>query len=144
MITNKSYYGLAALVHLAVAGRDRPIGVREVATTRSLPQRFLELLFSRLRAMEILSATRGASGGYSLARRPNEISLKEIILACEGLKELTLPGTTAGRLSDIDPVGQTLTELVNRQLTLVEEKLEAIKLSDIIERSGEAAEMYWI
>jgi Rrf2 family protein len=144
VITNKSYYGLAALVHLAVAGRERLIGVKEIASNRSLPQRFLELTFSRLRSRGILNATRGAYGGYQLARKPTEISLKEIILACEGLRELTLPDTNRGSLGAGDPIGRTLTNLMNQQLAIMEANLEAVTLSDVIEQSGQAAEMYWI
>lgn len=144
MITNKTYYGLTALVYLAVAARERPIGVKEVAATKSLPQRFLELLFSRLRSMGILNSTRGASGGYQLARSPGEITLKEIILACEGLKQLTLSNSSAGKPSKADTVSKTLTGLINKQLALLETNLESITLSDVIQQSGEAAEMYWI
>ncbi len=145
MITNKSYYGLIALVHLAIEGRTRHIGVREIALARELPQRFLELLFSRLRAMGIVNSVRGASGGYQLAGKPAEITLREIILACEGRSSLAVSSggyPKLGRRSN--SVGRVLTDVIDRQAKIIESNLDAITLSDVIEQSGQAAEMYWI
>ncbi|MCC6962075.1 MAG: Rrf2 family transcriptional regulator [candidate division Zixibacteria bacterium] len=144
MITNRSYYGISALVYLAVNSRGKYIGVREIAARQNLPIRFLELVFSRLRSSEIVKSTRGAAGGYQLSRSPEEISLAEIITVCEGSAEFVLPATVTERVGTDDPIGGTLVAIMNEQFAVLHKNLRAITLADIIRSSGLAAEMYWI
>ncbi len=144
MITNRSYYGISALVYLAVNSKGKYIGVREIAARQNLPIRFLELVFSRLRSSEIVKSTRGATGGYQLAKSPDEISLAEIITVCEGSAEFALPATVTERVGSEDPIGRSLVTIMNEQFALLHRNLRATSLSDIIRSSGLAAEMYWI
>jgi Rrf2 family protein len=144
MITNRSYYGISALVYLAVNSKGKYIGVREIASHQNLPIRFLELVFSRLRSSEIVKSTRGAAGGYHLSRNPDEISLAEIITVCEGSSEFALPSAVIERVGTDDPIGRTLVQIMNEQFSILHRNLRSMKLSDIIRSSGLAAEMYWI
>lgn len=144
MITNRSYYGISALVYLAVNSKGKFIGIREIATRQNLPIRFLELVFSRLRATDIVKATRGAAGGYQLSRSPDKITLAEVIAVCEGSSEFVLPSTVTERVGVDDPIGKSLIKIMNDQFALLHHNLKAITLADIIRTSGLAAEMYWI
>ena len=144
MITNRSYYGISALIYLAVNSKGKFIGIREIATRQNLPIRFLELVFSRLRATVIVKATPGAAGGYQLARVPQEITLAEVISVCEGSSEFVLPSTVTERVGPDDPIGKSLVKIMNEQFALLHRNLAATTLADIIRSSGLAAEMYWI
>ncbi|MGB5107421.1 MAG: Rrf2 family transcriptional regulator [Candidatus Zixiibacteriota bacterium] len=144
MITNRSYYGISALVCLAVNSKGKFIGIREIATRQNLPIRFLELVFSRLRATDIVKSTRGAAGGYQLSRSPDKITLAEVIAVCEGSSEFILPSTVTERVGVDDPIGKSLVKIMNEQFALLHHNLKAITLADIIRSSGLAAEMYWI
>ncbi|MBK7092932.1 MAG: Rrf2 family transcriptional regulator [bacterium] len=116
----------------------------EIATRQNLPIRFLELVFSRLRATDIVKSTRGAAGGYQLARVPQEITLAEVISVCEGSSEFVLPSTVTERVGPDDPIGKSLVKIMNEQFALLHRNLAATTLADIIRSSGLAAEMYWI
>ena len=89
MVTNKTIYGATALVYIAVHGNGKYIGLSEVAEKHQIPLRFLEQVFSRLKGKRLVNASRGAGGGYSLARGAEKISLAElrgrpVIIAPEG------------------------------------------------------------
>jgi Rrf2 family protein len=144
MITNRSYYGISALVYLAVNSKGKFIGIREIATRQNLPIRFLELVFSRLRATDIVKSTRGAAGGYQLSRTPDKITLAEVISVCEGSSEFVLPSTVTERVGPDDPIGKSLVRIMNDQFAQLHHNLRAISLADIIRTSGLSAEMYWI
>jgi len=73
-VTSKSRYAVVALAELARAG-DTPMPIGQVAERRGIPVQFLEQLFSTLRRAGILVSHRGAKGGYTLARPPEEINV---------------------------------------------------------------------
>jgi Rrf2 family transcriptional regulator, cysteine metabolism repressor len=144
MISNKSFYGIRALVYLAINARGGHVGVKDIATSQDIPLRFLELIFSRLKASEIVTSVRGAGGGYYLARSPSQITLADVIFACEGASEFAVPAALSERMNNGDPVGQTMIKVIDRQLELLQSNLRSITLADIIQSAGLSSEMYFI
>lgn len=144
MISNKSYYGIVSLVYLATNARGKHVGLREIAGTQNIPLRFLEQVFSRLKGAEIVSSVRGAGGGYRLARSPREISLAEILSACEGRSEFAVNSNVFNRIGDSDVVGKTFLTIMKAQLGEFRRNVEKISLRDLIEEAGLSAEMYYI
>jgi Rrf2 family protein len=61
-----------------------PVSLAEVAIDEALPRAYLEQLAIPLREAGIVASTRGARGGYALARDPREITLGEALRALEG------------------------------------------------------------
>ncbi|MFL5756983.1 MAG: RrF2 family transcriptional regulator [Chloroflexota bacterium] len=61
-----------------------PASLTEIATDEDLPRAYLEQLAMSLRDAGLVVSTRGARGGYTLARAPQEIRMSEIIRALEG------------------------------------------------------------
>lgn len=82
-ITSKSRYAVVALAELARSGSG-PVPIATVAERRGMPVQFLEQLFSTLRRAGLLESRRGAKGGYSLARSPEEITVLEVVQALDG------------------------------------------------------------
>jgi Rrf2 family transcriptional regulator, cysteine metabolism repressor len=144
MISNKSYYGISAIIYLAIKARGGHVGVKDIATNQKIPLRFLELIFSRLKASEIVTSVRGAGGGYYLARPPEQITLADVIIACEGSSEFSVPAALAERMNNGDPVGKSLVKIINQQLENLQQGLRSITLADIIQSAGLSSEMYWI
>ncbi len=93
-ITAKSPYALRALVELARAGAAGPVPLREIARRRDVPVQFLEGLFGTLRRAGMLESQRGAKGGYSFARPPEEVTVLEVVELLEG--ELGAEASAAG------------------------------------------------
>jgi Rrf2 family protein len=83
-VTSKSRYAVVALAELARSGKD-PITIGQVAERRGIPVQFLEQLFSTLRRAGILTSHRGARGGYTLARPPEQINVLEVVQALDGV-----------------------------------------------------------
>jgi Rrf2 family protein len=74
---------LICSLHLAKRTDDGPVTGREIAVRERLPADYVEQILLRLRRAGIVRSTRGARGGYSLARAPEEISVREVISASE-------------------------------------------------------------
>lgn len=83
-LTAKSEYGLLAVIDLACHVGDGPVSAREIAERRAIPPRFLEQLFVALRRAGLVTAVRGAKGGFVLSRDPSEISVLDVVEALEG------------------------------------------------------------
>lgn len=83
-LTAKSEYGVLAAIDLACNWGGGPVSAREIAERRAIPPRFLEQLFVPLRRAGLVTAVRGAKGGFVLTRPPEEITVLDIVEALEG------------------------------------------------------------
>ena len=82
-ITTWAEYGIICALHLAKRVADGPVTGREIAATERLPADYVEQILLRLRRAEIIRSTRGAHGGYTLARPAAEVSVRDVIAASE-------------------------------------------------------------
>jgi len=80
----ESKYGLLGLIYLAQLPPGRVMGAREIAAHEGLPQVFLAKIFPKFVQHGLVTAHRGSTRGYSLAKSPEEIRLREILEAIEG------------------------------------------------------------
>ena len=96
-LSTRSTYGVRAMLALALQQPGTgPLMVRDIAEQHHLPATYLEQLMVLLRKAGWVSATRGAHGGYALARPAAEITLAEIIEVLEGPLSLADCPTGAG------------------------------------------------
>jgi Rrf2 family protein len=72
------------MISLAEKFGQGPAFLKDIATEQGISEKYLSLIVIPLRAAGLLFSARGAYGGYSLARNPEKISLKEIVDALEG------------------------------------------------------------
>jgi Rrf2 family protein len=82
-ITTQAEYGLICALHLARRLDDGPVTGRQIAAAERLPADYVEQIMLKLRRAEIVRSTRGAHGGYHLARNPGDISVRDVISASE-------------------------------------------------------------
>ena len=83
-ISRAATYAVYGLRHLALQGTGRPAALAEVAQAAGLPHAHLAKIFQHLARSRLLRSTRGAQGGFMLARRPGNITLLDIIEAVDG------------------------------------------------------------
>jgi FeS assembly SUF system regulator len=76
-------YGVIVATHLA-AHPDRQANAAAIAAATRLPQATVAKLLKALAHAGLVTATRGAAGGYRLARRPAAISVAEVVAAIDG------------------------------------------------------------
>ncbi len=84
MFSTKAEYGVRVMAHLAARGGDAPVSLGSIAEAEGLPLAYLEHLAQRLRRADLVASRRGAHGGYSLTRPPEEITMAEVVRALEG------------------------------------------------------------
>ena len=88
-ISRLSDYGIVLMAHLAAREGAGPQNAREVAAEAGLPLPVVSKVLKALAREGLLVSHRGAKGGYSLARPPEQISAAEMITALEGPIGLT-------------------------------------------------------
>jgi Rrf2 family protein len=88
IFTTKAEYGVRLLVELGrqqgADGIGRPVSLKAIAEAEGLPLAYLERIVALLRKAELVESTRGAHGGYRLARPAQDITMDEAIVALEG------------------------------------------------------------
>ncbi|MGI5839055.1 MAG: RrF2 family transcriptional regulator [bacterium] len=83
-LSTKGRYGVTAMFDLAMQYGEGPIPLKEIAARQGLSEHYLEQLAAPLRRAGLVRSVRGAQGGYLLARRPEEITVGDIIRVLEG------------------------------------------------------------
>ncbi|MBA3580364.1 MAG: Rrf2 family transcriptional regulator [Gemmatimonadaceae bacterium] len=82
-ITTWAEYGVICTLHLAQRASAGPVTGRDIASKEKLPADYVEQILLRLRRAGVVNSTRGAKGGYMLARSPGEITMRDVIHASE-------------------------------------------------------------
>jgi Rrf2 family cysteine metabolism transcriptional repressor len=82
--STRGEYGVRMMVELARHHGTGPVSLSEMAEHEALPRPYLEQLVVSLREAGLVTSTRGAHGGYELARAPSEIQMSRVITALEG------------------------------------------------------------
>jgi Rrf2 family protein len=83
-ITAKADYAVRATLELAGSEDGQPIKGERIADAQEIPLQFLEHILLDLKHHELVKAKRGIRGGYWLARKPDEITVADVIRAVEG------------------------------------------------------------
>jgi Rrf2 family transcriptional regulator, cysteine metabolism repressor len=104
-VSSKSRYAVDALVELALrsGGRARPVRAADLAAERDLPEHFVEQLFGTLRRGGMLTSRRGAGGGFAFARRPERVTVLDVVEALDG--PVTVAACTGGPCEQEDTCG---------------------------------------
>jgi len=85
MLTQRSRYGLRAMLLLARESRDGPpVPMSRIARDAQVPRKFLEIILTELKGANLVVSTRGKQGGFHLARPAHLISFGDIIRVIEG------------------------------------------------------------
>ena len=84
LFSTKAEYGVRLMVELGRQPGSSPVSLSAVAEAERLPLSYLEHLVARLRKAGLVNSTRGAHGGYTLARPAEEITMNEVVEALEG------------------------------------------------------------
>jgi len=132
-ITTLAEYGVICALHLARRAAEGPVTGRDIAARERLPVDYVEQILLRLRRAEIVRSTRGARGGYELARGADTISIRAVIAASENttfdLHCVSHPveeeRCSSAHTCSIRPVWQLLQQKID-------DVLEGIRLSDLL------------
>ena len=136
-ITTLAEYGVICALHLARRTTEGPVTGRDVAARERLPVDYVEQILLRLRRAGIVTSTRGARGGYALAKPAQDISVRDVIAASElttfDLHCVSHPveeeRCSAAHNCSIRPVWM----LLQRR---IDDVLEGVRLADLLEEES--------
>lgn len=140
-ITTLAEYGVICALHLAKRVGEGPVTGRDVAARERLPVDYVEQILLRLRRAGIVKSTRGAHGGYALAKRAEDVSVRDVIAASElqtfDLHCVTHPveeeRCSASHACSIRPVWMLLQQKIDSVL-------DGVHLADLLHEEGEVRE----
>ncbi len=121
-------YALESVIQLAQAEGTKPIPCSRLASEGKMPERFLLQVLRNLVNHGILVSTRGAEGGYMLARSADQISLLELIEAVDG--QLDPAPILPHKLPD--PMARKLHARIDRAVAHVRQELASMSVADIL------------
>jgi Rrf2 family protein len=83
-LSTRARYGVRLMLALAVNYGKGPVFLKDIARGEDISEKYLSLIIIPLRTAGLVNSTRGAYGGYQLARDPAQINLKDILDILEG------------------------------------------------------------
>jgi Rrf2 family protein len=83
-ITRQADYALRAMLYLAQLEPNQRAATSQIAEEQHIPPSFLAKIISQLSIAGLIHTSRGARGGVSLARNPDEVSVLEVVEAIDG------------------------------------------------------------
>ena len=95
-LNTKGRYAVMAMADLAQYGADETVALSAISDRQQISLAYLEQLFAQLRRANIVDSRRGRSGGYSLARTADKISIAEIMSAVGEPVQMTRCSDDAG------------------------------------------------
>ena len=144
-LSTKSQYGVRLMLALAQNFGRGYTYLKEIAKGEGMSEKYLSLITIPLKGAGLINAGRGARGGYSLARPPSEITIKDVVDALEGdsclvdcVKDITAcPRVPICASRDIwvflgGKIAETLNSFTLEQLLRMNrEKAENVQMHDI-------------
>jgi Rrf2 family protein len=138
-LSAKTEYACLAMLQLAEEyASGELVQIRRIADEQGIPARFLVQILLQLKGASLVASTRGAAGGYRLARPPREITLAEVVEAMEGDER---PQTNAGKPT---PLVGVLLELCRDLGEAQRNRLEDTTLADLAEQAAHREPMWYI
>jgi Rrf2 family transcriptional regulator, nitric oxide-sensitive transcriptional repressor len=131
MISQTVEYALRAMTLLA-QNVDFPVTIQTIAARGQIPAPYLSKLLQGLTRAGLVKAQRGVGGGYILTRKPNEISLADVINVMEPLQRITkCPLGITGHIA-LCPLHSKL----DQALAAVEKAFQETSLADLCTTQG--------
>ena len=83
-VTREADYAAQTIYHLSNIDPDQQASTKSIAETRKIPISFLAKIIKKLAIAGLINTARGSRGGVSLARRPSDISVLDVVEAIDG------------------------------------------------------------
>lgn len=132
--STKGEYGVRLMVRLAARRGTGPCSLAEIAAEEDLPRAYLEQLAIPLREAGLITSTRGARGGYEIARDPAAIRMSEVLRALEGpLAPMICASEDPSHLPGCGRAGScTVNHLWVRVRDAIAGALDSVTLADLV------------
>jgi len=134
-LSTRGRYGVRALLDVALYSNGNPVPLKDIANRQAIPVQYLEQLISPLVKAGILRSIRGARGGVTLTKLPEQVKLSQVIQVLEGsiAPVNCVDDPKVCSRSDFCATRDVWEEM-NRAMVQV---LESTSLQDLVERQGQ-------
>jgi Rrf2 family protein len=130
LFSAKAEYACIAMLELAARhGDPGPVRLKAIADSHGIPKRFLVQILLQLKGAGLIASTRGAAGGYQLARPPDEITLADVIGVIDRSDNPTELRSGGGSPS---PLARSIHGVWNEIFDAQQGILEATSLAEIL------------
>ncbi|MEK9173675.1 MAG: Rrf2 family transcriptional regulator [Patescibacteria group bacterium] len=128
-LSRKTYYGLRAC--LALAQSHETLSIQAISDREGIPFGYLEKILQNLRKANIVEAKKGTTGGYTLSRQPEDISVWSILETLEGPLK-TFPATEDGKLLCLHVSHCQTNEVLRTLDNALERSLSEVSLAQLL------------
>jgi Rrf2 family iron-sulfur cluster assembly transcriptional regulator len=136
-LTTKGRFAVTAMIDLALRETHGPVTLAGISQRQKISLSYLEQLFGKLRRFNIVESTRGPGGGYTLARKADEISVADIIVAVDEPLDATQCGGKGNCHSDEDSHSRCMThDLWSSLNSKMVEYLSSVSLRDLVQQQA--------
>ena len=131
-LTTKSEYSLIALIYIARNEKHDFIKMEDICKEYGISKKYLEQIFVALKQARYVKTKTGASGGYKLAKRPQKISIAEVIRLMDGALAPTL--AVSKYFFEHTPLEKEkkIMKVFKEIRDYISDKVERLKISDLV------------
>ncbi len=138
-LSAKAQYACVAMVELACNyGEKQPVHLKSIAENHGISQRFLVQILLQLKGADLVESTRGAAGGYQLARPPAEVTLADIVHAID---QAPPPLPEALTKLPSTPAVQVVSHVLQDVQKIEQARLAELTLADLVKQTQPAGEL---
>jgi Rrf2 family cysteine metabolism transcriptional repressor len=83
-LSTRARYGVLFMLDLAIHCGEDPIPLKDIAERQQVPEKYLSNLLVPLKTAGLVRSVTGAHGGFTLARSPEKVNLRDIVSILEG------------------------------------------------------------
>lgn len=135
-LTTKGRFAVTAMIDLALREGKGPVTLSGISQRQEISLSYLEQLFGKLRRHEIVESVRGPGGGYMLARRAEDVTVADIIIAVDEPLDATQCGGKgnchgADHENGIHCMTHDLWTTLNAKMV---EYLDSVSLKDLVDQ----------
>lgn len=134
-LTTKGRFAVTAMIDLALREAHGPVTLAGISQRQNISLSYLEQLFGKLRRFDIVESTRGPGGGYTLARRPEHVTVADIIIAVDEPLDATQCGGKGNCHGTDEHKGRCMTHdlwtSLNQKMV---EYLSSVSLADLVKQ----------
>ena len=140
-LTTKGRFAVTAMIDLAMRQHHGPVTLAGISQRQEISLSYLEQLFGKLRRHEIVESVRGPGGGYNLARRSEDITVADIIIAVDEPLDATQCGCKENCHGEPEASGarcmtHDLWATLNAKMV---DYLDSVSLKDLVDQQKEKA-----
>ncbi|CAM2159291.1 transcriptional regulator, BadM/Rrf2 family [Paraburkholderia tropica] len=134
-LTTKGRFAVTAMIDLALRQEQGPVTLAGISQRQHISLSYLEQLFGKLRRHEIVESVRGPGGGYNLARRAEDVTVADIIIAVDEPLDATQCGGKGACEGTKQHDGHCMThELWSTLNQKMVEYLDSVSLKDLVDK----------